>query len=203
MSLVAHLGRKADQQLAYCEQLLALASDKSFDKFPASDRQVVSSAAVDDSSMDKPPINNKLRAPLVNALTWQLEQAICWYLLELVRVAGNKHWRHQWTLDIGVLVAAADAVHSADAREFVDLAQQLDSWLASFLSGLSTMRSLEAAAAIQGEIFQSDLASPQSADIIASSGPTSAQADDLQNIRASVSEFRALITRQRAGHIEY
>ncbi len=169
-----HLGRKVDQLLGFADRLMALVD------------------------------NTQASQALASAVCWQLEQALCCYLLELVRSSGNRKWTHQWTLNEAVITDALQAVPSADLQELADLGRAPGTWLYRLHGYLRELRAVDDSRSLKGEIFQSDLASGSGTALIASSQnfPIS-QEPELKSLAALVEECRALVVRQRTGHVEY
>lgn len=174
MKVSAYLRRKVDQQLSLCSDLRQLAAG------PAT------------------------RVALRNALCWQLEHTLCFYLLELARAAGNRHWRHPWTLDADVLEAALQALPGADTQELAALAREHDSWLALLLGGLSSLRRVEEAPALKAQLLQSDVtASQPGMPLIATSSAGVPRVPEWEELSQITLALHGLIERQRLGHEEY
>jgi hypothetical protein len=170
----AYLRRKVDQQLGFC-----------------SDLQQVSG----------PPT---LRKALRSALCLQLELALCSYLLELARASGNRRWLHNWNLDAGLLEEAMKAVPGTDLQELVDLSREADSWLASLLGGLRSIRRVDEASVLKAALFQSDFTEGSPGpSLIASSGDLSWQVPEWEDLLQITIAMRDLIQRQRLGYEEY
>lgn len=169
---MAYLRRKVDQQLGFCDDLLQMKVEPS------------------------------ARDALRSAVCWQLEQTLCFYLLEVALASGNRRWSHGWTLDAGLLAVALKNVPSADVQELVDLGQEHNSWLADLLSGLQSLRRVEASALLKGELFQTDLmeSKPQ---LIVTSDTAFPVIPEWENLVRIKEALRSTIQRQRLGHEEY
>ena len=168
----AHLRRKVDQQLEFSHDLLGI------------------------------EVEPEARNALASALCWQLEQTLCFYLLELGRAGGNRRWSHGWTLDADLLMAALKAVPSTDLQELVDLSLAPDSWLTGLLSGLGSLRRVDESPALKGELFQSDLEVSKPV-LIASSSAVFPSVPNWEDLAQITEAMRQLIQRQRLGHEEY
>lgn len=169
---MAYLRRKVDQQLGFCDDLLRITVEPS------------------------------ARDALRSAICWQLEQTLCFYLLELALASGNRRWSHGWTLDIGLLAAAFKSAPSADIQELVDLSQEPNSWLADLLSGLQSLRRIEESGSLKGEMFQTDAVEGQP-QLIVSSGAVFPVVPEWENLVRIKEALRSTIQRQRLGHEEY
>jgi hypothetical protein len=169
---VAYLRRKVDQQIGFSNDLLKVAE-------------------VSES-----------KDALCNALCLQLEQALCFYLLEVARASGNKRWSHGWTLDAKVLMGALESVPGADFQELVDLSQEPDSWLADLLGGLQSLRRTEEPQSLKAELFQSDFVETQPR-LIGSSSAAFPLLPEWENLVRITEAMNSVIRRQRLGHEEY
>lgn len=166
------LRRKVDQQLGFCSDLQQIACR------PAE------------------------REALSLALCRQLEQVLCFYLLELAHVNGNRRWSHTWVLDAGLLLTASQTIPGADIQELLELSREPDSWLAILLDGLSSLRRVDESPQLKAELFQSDLEISQPA-LIASFLTGSPRFPDWEELVQITYAIQSLVQRQRLGHEEY
>lgn len=169
---MAYLRRKVDQQMGFCNDLLHM---------------VVEVTA---------------HGALRNALCWQLEQSLCFYLLEVARASGNRRWSHGWTLDSNMLKSALESVPCADFQELVDLSQESNSWLADLLGGLENLRKAEESQSLKAELFQPDIIETQPQFIVRSGTPFPFVLE-WENLVRITGAMYSVIQRQRLGHDEY
>jgi hypothetical protein len=176
---MSSLMRKVDQHLNFAHQIFALASSS----------------------------GNTEACCVATAI--QLERAICFYLNERVAISGNRSFEQPWILDSATFQNAFYACPSSDIQEFIDLLSLSDSWLCELLWQLSEMRQIDKKGSLKGEIFLSDLASPEShPQLIATSAKSEIPATQLHASLADTAqitllEFSALVSRQRLAGAEW
>lgn len=169
---MSYLRRKVDQQIGFCNDMLQMADEA------------------------------RARDALRCALCWQLEQALCCYLMEVARASGNRRWSHGWTLDVKLLKTALESVPNVDFQELLDLSQEPNSWLADLLGGLQCLRTVDESPSLKGELFQSDVMETQP-QLIVSSNAAFPFTPEWENLVRITEAMQGVIRRQRLGHDEY
>jgi len=140
---------------------------------------------------------------LLTSLCLQLELSICLYLIEVQQPGGKSVVAPRWTLDRDYLVATARPTSNPDLKELADLAEDEDSWLNLLLGYFYRLRMVESSPSIKGAIFESDLESPASAPLIASSRQQSLPVIELAGLRNGLHKFKELVERQRLAREEF